>query len=117
MTMMMLSSFSFADSFRIAGKIHNFKEFKQVLISNCDKSCQAKELINKLDSKTSKLISIGTKKQFSQNLGSHACQYYLKGISVLGKSIGDKRPAAFCVLKDNSMIEISSLTSYIKAIK
>jgi hypothetical protein len=74
------------------------------------KSCEAKSALVGLKPVTQKQLADGQK--MASSVGSSACTVMLKGRSVLATlANGDQR--AICILKDNSMIEINSLSTAI----
>ena len=66
--------------------------------------------------KTIKLDKYRKPQRYANSLGSDVCSHVYNGGSILGQAENKDR-RAFCVFKDGSMIEINSLTSYLKSKK
>ncbi len=108
---LLLSSSILAESFFIKDKVYEFVDFEGVLISQCQNNCLAKKVIIK----NKKIVQSELKSDsfFSNSLGSEVCKKIFKGFSLLGQAHNQDR-RAFCVFKDQSLIEINSLTDYLK---
>ncbi len=107
----LISSIVEAESFFIKDKTYEFINFQGVLIAECPHNCMAKIVMFK--NKTIKLSQFKNESYISNSLGSEVCKTIFKGHSVLGQAVNRDR-RAFCVFKDQSMIEINSLTDYLK---
>lgn len=101
----------FSEAFKINGEILSFKKHPSgLLIKNCEKNCEALKVLSlaKYDPKKIKKTS-----SLASSYGSTACHNLLGGVSLLGMSLeNDGRD--FCVFKDKSIVEINSLTIYLK---
>lgn len=102
---------AFAKHYKVSGNLLEFKKDDSgLLVYGCDKGCEALKVltISKYDPST-----IKRKSQFVASLGSEACHYILGGKTYLGVNM-DKDGRDFCVFKDQSMLEINSLSDYLK---
>jgi hypothetical protein len=101
-------NFLFATEFKIEGKKKDFLNLKNIDYFCPDLSkCQALSIIGQL-------LSSG---KYSDLFGgSHYCLNELMGRTILGvNKFGDGR--AFCLLSDNSLIEINSLGAFLGPVK
>lgn len=109
-----LSSNLLAESYKIAGKEFEFYPTKsKIKISKCKDDCQANEAIKKIIKNKKKYPKTIQKRTFANAIGSSVCQEKLEGLSVLGLA-KNKDQRAFCVFKDGSMLEINSISEYLK---
>ena len=99
-----------ADTFKIGGELVSFKNKDGLLVKGCEKNCQALAAVTKL--KKINLKKLRSKEQFVGSIGSDVCRLAYKGNSVIGVN-EEKDQRAFCVFKDNSLIEINSLSQYL----
>ena len=105
-------SISYGETYRIASEIVTFESFEGVEISHCKELCEAKQKLMSL--KKIGPPKIKRKKTFMSSVGSDACEF-INGKAILGKNLkNDGR--AFCVLNDQSLIEINSLGRYVEKI-
>lgn len=111
---LMLSSIAFAEVFKISGELIDFKNQDGLLVRNCEKGCLALKAI--AAHKKINLTEARAKETFVGSVGSDVCRLVYGGGSVIG--IAENRDQrAFCVFKDNSIVEINSLSHYLKAKK
>lgn len=100
-----------AEIYKINGDLMDFKNQDGLLVRNCDKGCLALKAV--AAHKKIKLKAIRAKETYLGSVGSDVCRLVYEGGSVIG--IAENRDQrAFCVFKDNSLIEINSLTEYLK---
>lgn len=98
------------DTFKIGGDLVNFKNKDGLLLKGCETNCQAFAAITKF--KKIDLKKLRGKEQYKGSIGSDVCRLVYKGNSVIG--INEERDQrVFCVFKDNSLIEINSLSQYL----
>jgi hypothetical protein len=100
-----------AESFFIFDKVYEFSSFNDVLVSNCQKKCEAKKKLSAL--KKVNLKKFTTKEAFANSPGSDVCRFVFQGESLMGQAQNRDR-RAFCVFKDLSLIDINSLTLYLE---
>lgn len=102
---------SYSEVFKINGEVVNFEEHPSgLLIKNCKKNCEVLKVLSlpQFDPK-----KIKTKSSMAASLGSTACHYILDGVSILGANL-DNDGRDFCIFKDESMVEINSLSRYLE---
>ena len=106
-----VANIGLCENFKIAGKYLSFtKHASGLLIQNCSEKCEALKV---LDIAKYKVSSIVPKRETASSYGSDACSYLLGGKSILGRaSNGDGRD--FCLFKDDSLVEMYSLTVYLE---
>ena len=105
-------SIAWADSFKIGGVQVEFTGHNGLLLSGCDKKCDALSSVKKHPS--IRLKDLQNEKKFASSLGSEVCAKIYHAKSLLGRAVnGDGR--AFCYFPDHSLIEINSLSLYLKA--
>ncbi len=105
-----MSVSALADTYKIGGELYIFKSSDGLLLKGCEKDCLALQTINKF--KKINLKKERAKETFVSSVGSDVCRLVYKANSVIGVN-QDKDQRAFCVFKDNSLIEINSLSSYL----
>jgi hypothetical protein len=98
------------DTFKIGGELVSFKNNDGLLVKGCETNCQALAAVTKF--KKIDLKKLRGKEQYNGSIGSDVCRLAYKGNSVIGIN-EDKDQRAFCVFKDNSLIEINSLGQYL----
>jgi hypothetical protein len=99
-----------AETFQIAGDLVEFKDQEGLLLKGCEKKCEALEIIKK-----HKKIDLTKARQglkYINSVGSDVCDKVYKAQSLLGMAQNQDR-RAFCFFKDQSMVEINSLSSYL----
>jgi hypothetical protein len=100
-----------AEMFKLNGDVMDFKNHEGLLVRNCEKDCLALKTV--AAHKKIKLKEARAKEPFLGSVGSDVCRLVYDAGSVIG--IAENRDQrAFCVFKDNSLIEINSLTQYLK---
>ena len=100
-----------AEIFKVNGDLMDFKNQDGLLVRNCEKGCLALKIVGQ--HKKIDLKKLRAKEIFLGSVGSDVCRLVYEGGSVIG--IAENRDQrAFCVFKDNSLIEINSLTQYLK---
>lgn len=116
MKILMISLFFFvpnlyAESFKVAGELLQFEVHKSgLLLKDCKKKCEALKVLSIKKYKASSIIKPG---EAVGSYGSEACAKLLGGDSVLGVNMeGDGRD--FCFFKDESMIEMNSLSKFLE---
>lgn len=108
---LMISSGVHAEIFKINGELMDFKTQDGLLVRNCEKQCLALKSV--VSHKKIDLKKIRKKQTYLGSVGSDVCRLVYEGGSVIG--IAENRDQrAFCVFKDNSLIELNSLSSYLK---
>ena len=103
-----------AEVFQIGGTGHLFEVKKSVLVSGCEKSCEALDTIAKF--KKIDLTKARKNLSFVGSTGSDVCKLVYKTKAIIGVNEA-KDQRAFCVFKDQSMIEINSLSNYLESQK
>lgn len=98
------------ETFKIGGELVNFKNKDGLLVKGCESNCQALAVVNKF--KKIDLKKLRGQEQYKGSIGSDVCRLAYKGNSVIGIN-EEKDQRAFCVFKDNSLIEINSLSRYL----
>lgn len=105
-----LSFESYAESFKIAGQLVAFESKDGLLLKGCSQTCDALKTIKK-----HKKIDMKKARQgmtFTNSVGSDVCAKVYKAGSLLGVAENmDRR--AFCIFKDQSMVEMNSLSDYL----
>ncbi len=87
--------------------------FRPICYQNSRKKLSKRGVVRFLKAKKIKLKAIRAKETYLGSVGSDVCRLVYEGGSVIG--IAENRDQrAFCVFKDNSLIEINSLTEYLK---
>lgn len=105
-----LSSAAYAESFKIAGQMVEFKTKDGLITKGCVKSCEALKQIQK--HKNINMLEVRNGMKFSNSVGSDVCDKVYKAQALIGVTEnGDQR--AFCYFKDKSMVEMNSLSSYL----
>jgi len=100
-----------AEVFKINGSSIDFEKKSSVLVSGCEKTCEALKALG-----THKKISLKKARAgiaFIGSTGSDVCKYVYKANAVIGVNEG-KDQRSFCVFKDQSMLEINSLSDYLE---
>ncbi|MGZ3789379.1 MAG: hypothetical protein ACXVLQ_12700 [Bacteriovorax sp.] len=100
------------EDFKISGKLLHFESKKEVLVYCREKTCMALSAFEKSKLHKAPFKDIPEKK-YKSSLGSDFCHYALHGKSILGRA-SNQDGRAFCYFKDHSMIEINSLSAYLK---
>lgn len=100
----------FAESFKIAGSHLEFKNQDGLLLKGCEKSCEALKVIQK--HKKIDMAEVRKESRFANSTGSDVCDKVYKASSILGVAENQDR-RAFCVFKDQSMVEMNSLSQYL----
>ncbi len=110
----MVSLFAKAESFKIAGEFLKFELRDGVLVARCEGQCFA---IKKLSQFTKiDLNKARSKEKFIGSIGSDVCRLIYRSNSVIGVA-ANKDQRAFCVFEDGSLMEINSLSDYLKSKK
>ncbi len=108
---LVVSSAAQADVFKIGGELLDFRNQDGLLVRNCEKNCLALKAI--AAHKKINLKEVRAKETFVGSIGSDVCRLVYDAGSVIG--IAENRDQrAFCVFKDNSAVEINSLSQYLK---
>lgn len=103
-------SSAFAETFKIAGDMLEFKSVDGLILKGCEKNCEALKVIKKHKKIDIKKVREGM--QFANSVGSDVCARVYKANSLLGVAENKDR-RAFCMFKDNSMVEMNSLSAYL----
>lgn len=99
-----------AESFKMSGKLIEFKERDGLLLKGCEKSCEALKRIQ--EHKKINMLEVRKDMKFTNSIGSDVCDKVYKAQALIGVTeSGDQR--AFCLFKDQSMVEMNSLSSYL----
>lgn len=106
------SSLAQAETFLIEGTFIDFSEKDELLLKGCEKECEALRLIRK--HKSISLKDIRKTLKYPGSEGSDVCHEVYKGFSLLGRNSQTKDQRAFCFFGDRSMVEINSLSDYLK---
>ena len=106
-----LSFAASAETFQISGSLVNFENKNGLLIKGCEKDCLALKKIAEF--KKINLKVARSDEKFFGSIGADVCHLVYKGESILG-TIENKDQRAFCVFPDNSLVEINSLSQYLK---
>lgn len=107
---LMLSTQTFAETFKIAGELASFENKDGLLIKGCEKNCLALKTVGEF--KKIDLKKARAQETFHGSVGSDVCRLVYKAESVIGVN-ESKDQRAFCVFKDSSLIEINSLSQYL----
>lgn len=107
---LILVSSAHAEVFKIAGQMLEFENKDGLLVKGCNKSCEALETVAKF--KKIDLKKARAQEKFVGSAGSDVCRLVYKGRSVIGVN-QDKDQRAFCIFKDESLIETNSLGQYL----
>ena len=108
---LILTNISFAESFKISGESVRFENKDGLIIKGCEKECLALKKIGEFKKINLKQVRIHEK--FEGSIGSDVCRLVYKSRSIIGIADNlDQR--AFCVFPDNSLIEINSLSQFLK---
>ena len=100
----------FAETYKISGELVNFESRDGLLVKGCEKDCLALKVVSEFKSINLKQIRKGQK--FEASIGSDVCKLVYKTRSIIGVT-EQKDQRAFCVFKDDSLIEINSLSKYL----
>lgn len=100
-----------AEIYKVNGDLMDFKNQDGLLVRNCEKDCLALKTV--AAHKKIKLKEARAKEPFLGSVGSDVCRLVYDAGSVIGVA-ENRDQRAFCVFKDNSLIEINSLTQYLK---
>lgn len=103
-----------AESYRIGGENINFEIKQEILISRCEGDCEALKKINQF--RSIDLRKARAQEQFVGSIGSDVCKLIYKARSVLGTA-SNRDQRAFCYFDDGSLVEINSLSEYLKTKK
>ena len=107
---LLFSTMASAEHYKINGELTEFKAVDGLLVKGCEKDCLALKAVKK--HKKINLKKVRAKEKFLGSIGSDVCRLVYKTNSVIGVAENlDQR--AFCVFKDNSLIEINSLSDYL----
>lgn len=107
---LILSSHVYAESFKLAGTVYEFKTHDGLLLSGCEKGCDALKTIQK--HQKINLAEVRKTLKQANSIGSDVCAHVYKGNSLLGLAQNQDR-RAFCLFKDKSMVELNSLGEYL----
>lgn len=107
---LILTTTAYAEVFRIAGKMLEFENKDGLLVKGCSKSCDALDTVAKF--KKIDLKKARAQEKFVGSAGSDVCRLVYKANSLIGVN-QDKDQRAFCVFKDESLIETNSLSQYL----
>ena len=113
LTLLMASSV-WALPFKLAGTIYEFKAQEGLLLKGCEKGCDALKTIKKHSKINLTQVRKGLKQ--ANSVGSDVCNHVYQGKSVLGVAENQDRHA-FCLFKDQSMVELNSLDEYLVKMK
>lgn len=111
LTALLLTTAVHAEIFKISGDLMDFKSNDGLLVRNCEKDCLALKTV--AAHKKIKLKEVRAKETYLGSVGSDVCRLVYDAGSILGVA-QNRDQRAFCVFKDNSMIEINSLSQYLK---
>lgn len=106
----LISATAFGATYKIGGELINFENKDGLLVRGCAKSCMALDAVKKF--KKIDLQKLTKNEKFKGSIGSDVCRLAYKANSVLGVN-EEKDQRAFCVFKDDSLIEINSLSEYL----
>ncbi len=99
-----------AETFKIEGTPLEFKSKDGLLIRGCEVMCQVLKTIEK--HKNISLSAIRKGKEHTNNVGSDVCTLVYKADILEGTALSGK-PVTFCFFRDNTMVEIGSLSRYL----
>lgn len=106
----LIASTAYAESFKIAGDLLEFKTVDGLIVRGCEKNCEALKVIKKHKKIDLKAARKG--QAFTNSVGSDVCNKVYKADSLLGVAENTDR-RAFCMFKDKSMVEMNSLSAYL----
>ncbi|MFP5384668.1 MAG: hypothetical protein ACLGHN_01220 [Bacteriovoracia bacterium] len=107
---LMFISTADAETFKVAGDLLDFRDHEGLLVRGCDKKCEALKAVENHKKIDLKKVRAGMK--FTNSIGSDVCDKVYQAQALLGVNENqDQR--AFCYFKDNSFIEMNSLTNYL----
>lgn len=110
-TFFIINNVAFAETFQVSGQNLSFENHNGLLLQGCEtKKCEALKTISyfkKID-----LKKIRRKQTSVASVGSDVCKLVYKAGSVIGIA-DNKDQRAFCVFRDNSAVEINSLSNYL----
>jgi hypothetical protein len=96
---------------KILGRNFDTVEINNIIYSDkCAKECMAKTAVEKY---LQKPFPLKSKVGFYSQEGSVLCRDYWNEVSLLGIK-NDKSPTAFCLFKDQSFVEIQSLSKRVQ---
>jgi hypothetical protein len=105
-----LAQASLAMDVKILGRNFSFTKIDKVYVyGNCEKDCKAKKLFQTYLKKPFKPKS---KEKFFTQTSSVLCRDYWKAVSVIGVHENGNK-GAFCLFKDQSMLDLDSLQEVI----
>lgn len=110
LTFLLFSGLASAEIFRIHGELVELKARDGLLLKGCEKDCLAVKAVKR--HKKISLKKIRAKEQFVGSVGSDVCRLVYQANSVIG-TLENLDQRAFCVFKDESLIEINSLSDYL----
>lgn len=102
---------AFGETFKLAGEWLEFKDQDGLLLSGCQKNCDALKAISKY--KKIDLRKVRKEGEFASSIGSDVCDRVYKAKSLLGTAM-NRDGRAFCYFPDRSLVEINSLSSYLQ---
>lgn len=105
-----ISVSAYAETFKIAGSMLEFKTVDGLIVRGCEKNCEALKVIKK--HKKIDLKEARKGQSFINSVGSDVCAKVYKADSLLGVAENTDR-RAFCMFKDKSMVEMNSLSAYL----
>ncbi|HXH76138.1 MAG TPA: hypothetical protein VNJ08_14300 [Bacteriovoracaceae bacterium] len=105
-----MANISYAELFIIAGTPQEFIPQGKLLLSGCAKQCDALNAIKEHPHINLKEVRKGMK--YSNSTGSDVCARVYKADSLLGQAQNRDR-RAFCYFKDQSMVEMNSLSAHL----
>lgn len=108
---LLFSTYALAEPFKISGELSEFKNQDGLLLRGCDKDCLALTTVRNfqhIDLKKER-----AKESYVSSIGSDVCRLVYKANSIIGVNQA-KDQRAFCVFKDDSLIEMNSLGQYLK---
>ncbi len=109
--LILVSNVAFCESFKIGGKEYELANQNGLLLFGCEKSCEALKVIKA--SKKIDLTKLRKGQPYANSVGSDACSLAYKANALIGiNSQGDQR--AFCLFKDESMVEMNSLSQHLE---
>lgn len=106
----LMTGTAFAESYKIAGDLLEFKTVDGLIVLGCEKKCEALKVIKKHKKIDLKAARKGM--SFTNSVGSDVCNKVYKADSLLGVAENTDR-RAFCMFKDKSMVEMNSLSAYL----
>lgn len=100
----------FAETYKIAGDLLEFKTVDGLITLGCEKKCEALKVIKKHKKIDLKAARKG--QTFINSVGSDVCNKVYKADALMGVAENTDR-RAFCMFKDKSMVEMNSLSAYL----